>query len=413
MKLYQENKHQPVGRAACRSCCRRRCSSCCTGCCPGSPHMSVRRGDRRRVVRVGRLVGRDLLPRLPQAVERALPEPRGQRPRCWRSARPVQAGHPAAVGRASSTASPTSSCVLVVGALSYYQQRQISARGRSDTPINRQQQMIMKILPSSSPLISLTLPAGLVVYFLVSNATGSPSRPTSPGASTGRGPERRRLRQRGEEGQAGAQADARGHEQAASPAQAPSPPPAPAEAAHARVGPRRPNGRRTADRPVRRVDLRRGRRRRRSSGEPDRWSGSRRPGSRSRRPRRPPSTSSGSTRTTPSSRCSRSPKPGLFGRMRGEARVRARVRPTRPRPKVERRDRRRRAPTGPRRPPDRRRPRHRSPRRSATSAGEGDVRRCERPPPRAAAGGAAGQEGAEGERAAERGQRSGRGPGPG
>lgn len=35
------------------------------------------------------------------------------------------------------------------------------------------------------------------------------------------------------------------------------------------------------------------------------------------------------------------PRPGLFGRMRGEARVRARVRPTAPRPKLERRDRRR------------------------------------------------------------------------
>ena len=35
------------------------------------------------------------------------------------------------------------------------------------------------------------------------------------------------------------------------------------------------------------------------------------------------------------------PKSGLFGRLRSEARVRARVRPTRPRPKVERRDRRR------------------------------------------------------------------------
>jgi spoIIIJ-associated protein len=33
------------------------------------------------------------------------------------------------------------------------------------------------------------------------------------------------------------------------------------------------------------------------------------------------------------------PQPGLFGRMRGEARVRARVRPTQPRPKAERRDR--------------------------------------------------------------------------
>jgi spoIIIJ-associated protein len=40
------------------------------------------------------------------------------------------------------------------------------------------------------------------------------------------------------------------------------------------------------------------------------------------------------------------PRPGLFGRMRGEARVRARVRPTRPRPKLERRDRRRRKETG-------------------------------------------------------------------
>lgn len=36
------------------------------------------------------------------------------------------------------------------------------------------------------------------------------------------------------------------------------------------------------------------------------------------------------------------PRPGLFGRVRGEARVRARVRPTQPRPKEDRRDRRRR-----------------------------------------------------------------------
>jgi len=38
------------------------------------------------------------------------------------------------------------------------------------------------------------------------------------------------------------------------------------------------------------------------------------------------------------------PKPGLFGRMRGEARVRVRVRPTQPRPKEDRRERRRRPP---------------------------------------------------------------------
>lgn len=36
------------------------------------------------------------------------------------------------------------------------------------------------------------------------------------------------------------------------------------------------------------------------------------------------------------------PRPGLFGRLRGQARVRARVRPTTPRPKVDRRSRRRR-----------------------------------------------------------------------
>ena len=41
------------------------------------------------------------------------------------------------------------------------------------------------------------------------------------------------------------------------------------------------------------------------------------------------------------------PKPGLFGRVRGEARIRARVRPSPPRPKVERRERRRRTSAGP------------------------------------------------------------------
>ena len=41
------------------------------------------------------------------------------------------------------------------------------------------------------------------------------------------------------------------------------------------------------------------------------------------------------------------PKTGLFGRTRGDARVRARVRPTQPRPKVERRERRGRARAAP------------------------------------------------------------------
>src|SRR3954452_9957703 len=45
------------------------------------------------------------------------------------------------------------------------------------------------------------------------------------------------------------------------------------------------------------------------------------------------------------------PRAGLFGRMRGEARVRARVRPTQPRAKTERRERRKRRPEGARRSP--------------------------------------------------------------
>jgi spoIIIJ-associated protein len=38
------------------------------------------------------------------------------------------------------------------------------------------------------------------------------------------------------------------------------------------------------------------------------------------------------------------PRSGLFGRLRAEARVRARVLPTAPRPKIDRRERRRRRP---------------------------------------------------------------------
>jgi YidC/Oxa1 family membrane protein insertase len=63
--------------------------------------------------------------------------------------------------------------ILLVAGTSYYQQRQISARNAgqaADTPMLRQQQMLMKIFPIFFAVISLTLPAGLVVYFLVSNS---------------------------------------------------------------------------------------------------------------------------------------------------------------------------------------------------------------------------------------------------
>ncbi|MFL6205237.1 MAG: RNA-binding cell elongation regulator Jag/EloR [Acidimicrobiales bacterium] len=68
------------------------------------------------------------------------------------------------------------------------------------------------------------------------------------------------------------------------------------------------------------------------------------------------------------------PRTGLFGRTRGEARVRARVRPTQPRPKVERRDRRGRPAKGGRAGGGRRQGGERSSRApkapAATAAGE-------------------------------------------
>ena len=59
--------------------------------------------------------------------------------------------------------------ILVVGALGFYQQRQIQGRQRPGAVINPQQQMIMKFMPFFLPVISFNLQAALVVYFLVSN----------------------------------------------------------------------------------------------------------------------------------------------------------------------------------------------------------------------------------------------------
>ncbi|HYI62189.1 MAG TPA: membrane protein insertase YidC [Acidimicrobiales bacterium] len=60
--------------------------------------------------------------------------------------------------------------VVLIGVTAWYQQRQIQARNSGNQPqINPQQQMLMKVLPFFLPLISLTLPAGIVLYFLVSN----------------------------------------------------------------------------------------------------------------------------------------------------------------------------------------------------------------------------------------------------
>ena len=67
------------------------------------------------------------------------------------------------------TAAPFIVLVLGVTATSFYQQRQIAGRNPSAAAANPQQQMLMKIMPLFFAFISLTLPAGIVVYFLVSN----------------------------------------------------------------------------------------------------------------------------------------------------------------------------------------------------------------------------------------------------
>jgi YidC/Oxa1 family membrane protein insertase len=59
--------------------------------------------------------------------------------------------------------------IMLVTASSYVQQLQISARNKNGTAINPQQAMLLKLMPAFFAVISLTLPAGVVVYFLVSN----------------------------------------------------------------------------------------------------------------------------------------------------------------------------------------------------------------------------------------------------
>ena len=57
--------------------------------------------------------------------------------------------------------------ILIVLVSSIFQQRQIQNRSASALP--PQQQMLMKILPYMLPVFSFTMPAALVVYFVVSN----------------------------------------------------------------------------------------------------------------------------------------------------------------------------------------------------------------------------------------------------
>ncbi len=58
--------------------------------------------------------------------------------------------------------------IVIVLISSLYQQRQIQGRN-TGAQVNPQQQMIMKFLPFMLPVFSFTMPAALVVYFVISN----------------------------------------------------------------------------------------------------------------------------------------------------------------------------------------------------------------------------------------------------
>jgi YidC/Oxa1 family membrane protein insertase len=63
---------------------------------------------------------------------------------------------------------PYLALVIIVGLLSYFQQRQMTAR-QSSASVNPQQQMIMNLMPIFFGFISLTFASGLIIYFLVQN----------------------------------------------------------------------------------------------------------------------------------------------------------------------------------------------------------------------------------------------------
>lgn len=63
---------------------------------------------------------------------------------------------------------PYIALIIIVGATGFIQQKQIQGR-MTGNQVNPQQQMIMKIMPIFLPVISFGLPAGLVLYFAVSN----------------------------------------------------------------------------------------------------------------------------------------------------------------------------------------------------------------------------------------------------
>lgn len=108
--------------------------------------------------------------------------------------------------------------VGLVAGTGYIQQKQISAR-QQGAPVNPQQQMMTRLMPGFFALISIGIPAGVVLYFVVSNLvrigqqaviTRMEVTPTKAGAAGDKGGEKDRRRGGGDRGGGGRGGGGRG-----------------------------------------------------------------------------------------------------------------------------------------------------------------------------------------------------------
>ena len=257
--------------------------------------------------------------------------------------------------------------VVVLGGLYFFQQRMVAARAAVSPTMSPGQQKLMQYLPVVFAVFQIFFLLGLVVYYIVQSVLRIAQQyyitkrfyghDEALGRQAQRPGERAREIAKQDGGGGGMLAQARRdlaeseggkrHLRASSPAPASSPKrQSPRGCGRAgrratRGGRPRPRaGRRRPTDPLRRGPAATARRAARSVEPQHRteqtWNGWRRRVRRLPRPRRPPSTGSAWPTTTPSSRSSRNRRNGLFGLIRGEARVRARIRPTEARPKQER-----------------------------------------------------------------------------
>ena len=316
-----------------------------------------------------------------------------------------------AVGSGAYHAAPYVILIAIVGVTGWVQQKQIQGR-TPNAQVPQQQQAVMKIMPFFLPIISIGLPAGLVLDFVVSNTyrvaqqwfigrsiygpaeaeqkVGAVKADSSTSSGTGAsssvpdqgwqckaeaGSDRRGHECGGGEGRRGQGRPGQGRRRQGERLRAARPrtPAGLRRNQNVLPSPRRRRSRRTGRQPRHRTAPRRPPRRRPSGGPTDRTA-------RPSRATMPPPPSPGASTTGPEEEgvapavewvettgrtleeakdaaldqlgvheddaefeVVDEPKSGLFGLTRREARVRAQVRPTAPRPKVERRDRRRRS----------------------------------------------------------------------